>query len=132
MIEYMQIKRRESKFSTLFRHYIRANPPKVTTHYELKQTTSNSLAFDNVESHQLDYCEAIESSAKGVLMRNQGGNGEPDYSFLHNDPVFIVIRYPKLFCAIPLYRFLVEKESRGRKSLTSERARELSTWSVDF
>lgn len=121
------MKKLESKFGTLFRHWIRANPPRETCHFELKQTTKNSIPFSCVEQHQLEYGEAIKDSPKGVLMRNMAGNGEPDYSYLYRDPVYIVICFPGAFYIIPLARFLAEKATSKRKSLTSDRAAVICT-----
>lgn len=126
------MKKREATFGTLFRHWIRANPPKETCHFELKQTTKDSIPFSCVEKGQLEYGEAIKDSPKGVLMRNMGGNGEPDYSYLYRDPVFIVIKYPAFFCIISLASFLAEKEKSTRKSLTVARALEISTHQIEL
>lgn len=126
------MKKREAKFSTTFRHWIRANPPRETCHFEVKQTQKDYISFSCVESQQIEYGEAIRDSAKGVLMRNMAGNGEPDYSYLYRDPVFIVIKYPAAFFIIPLAAFLLEKEISKRRSLTADRAGDICTTRVDF
>ncbi len=120
------MQRRESKFGVLFRHYIRAHPPRVTTHYELKQTTTHSIPFKCYEEHQIVYGDALQRSDKGVLMRNLGGNGEPDYTYSFKDPVVVVIKFPKFFCLIPLDTFIMERKTSTSKSLTASRAMSIS------
>lgn len=116
------MKKREADFGVLFRHWIRANPPRLTCAFELKQTMTDSLLFSSFEDHQVVYAEAVAGSPKGVLMRVQGTNGEPDYLYLYQDPVFVVIKYPHCFCIIPVASFIRERNTSKRKSLTSERA----------
>lgn len=124
------MKKREADFSILFRHWIKKNPPKTTCAFELKQTQRETIPFSCVEEHQIDYCDAIKNSPKGVLIRHQGQNGEPDYLYMYRDPVFIVIKYPECFCIIALGAFMMERSTSKRKSLTMERAREISTETV--
>jgi penicillin-binding protein-related factor A (putative recombinase) len=120
----------ESKAAILFRHWLKANP-QYTCAYELKQTEGDSLPFKAVEQHQLDYLEAINGS-KGVLVRVQGVNGEPDYVYLRNCPACIVIKYPKAFHVLSVNAFLWERENSKRKSLTEERARKIAVQSVEL
>jgi penicillin-binding protein-related factor A (putative recombinase) len=125
-------RKREADFSVTVRHWLKANPFKFTCAFEMKQTTTNSIPFDCVEQHQIEYGEAIKNSPKGVLMRVQGSNGEPDYLYLYRDPVYIVIKYPSVFCFISLDAFLAEKTSSKRKSLTADRARDIAIETVDL
>lgn len=105
---------------------------RTTCAFEMKQTTTDSLPFSSVEDHQLIYAEAVQDSSKGVLVRVQGTNGEPDYIYLYRDPVFIVVKYPDCFSIIPLVAFLAEKKTSSRKSLTSARAREIAQETVEL
>lgn len=104
---------------------------KQTCHFELKQTTTDYISFNCVEPQQINYGDAIQKG-DGIVMRNLGGNGEPDYSFLYKDPVYVTIRYPHFFCLIPLHTFYREKRESDRKSLTSARAREISFLVVEL
>lgn len=124
--------KREVNFSVLFRQWIRRYPPRETAVFELKQTTKDSIPFSCVEDHQLIYNDAILNSPKGVLVRHQGQNGEPDYIYMYRDPVFIVIKYPTFFCFIPLVHFMKEKTVSKRKSLTADRARMICTELVEM
>lgn len=126
------MQKREADFGKLFRHWVRANPLKITCHFELKQTQGDSLPFTSLEDHQVAYNEAIRDSPKGVLMRNVGMNGEPDYTYTYRDPVFVVVKYPACFCIISLGNFVAEKSTSKRKSLTVERAREIAQQVVEL
>lgn len=122
------MKKREANFGTLFRHWVRANPLRETCHFELKQTQKDSIPFNCIEPQQIDFATAIRESPKGILVRNQGGNGEPDYSYFYRDPVYIVIKFPDCFCILSLPSFISERDRSKRKSLTAQRAREIATW----
>lgn len=127
-----QNKKREADFSILFRHWVMANPlslPDACT-FEHKQTTTDSIPFSALEEHQAIYSNAIRNSKKGVLMRMQGVNGEPDYCYYRTKTAFIVIKYPDAFHIITVTNFIHEKETSHRKSLTSARAREISIKSI--
>lgn len=121
----------ETKFSRRFRHWIMANSPRETTHYELKETGGEDyFNFKDYEEHQIVYGMALRDSPKGVLMRNMSGNGEPDYTYAYRDPVCVVIKYPEMFCIIPLAKFMFEATTSKRKSLTSTRAAEIALTTV--
>lgn len=122
----------ESDFSKPFRHWIMANPPKIDCTFELKHTRGKEyLPFSELDESQENYAISISTSPKGVLIRNQGGNGEPDYTYHYKQPAFIVIKYPKGFEVIEIQNFIAERERSGkRKSLTYERAQAISTFSV--
>ena len=118
----------ESDDSVLFRHWIKANP-QFSCSLEMKTTHTDSIAFKEVKQEQLDWGEAI-SGPKGALIRVVGTSGEPDYIWCRNMPAYIVIRYPKSFELISVGTFILEKERSKRKSLTFERAKEISTKSI--
>lgn len=120
------IRNKEAKFGVLFRHWIKANPM-YSGAYELKQTTGNSLPFGVLEDHQAVYLLACKSR-KGVLIRVQGVNGEPDYVYLREAGSWVVIRFKSSFHIIDIEVFLKEKAKSQRKSLISSRAREISTY----
>lgn len=124
--------RRESKSSLLLRHWLRANPMPQSCTFEVKDTCeSSALAFDRVDQAQLDYALAIESD-KGVLLRNQGGSGEPDYTYHRNEPAYICIRYPKAFYLIRVQEFIKERSVSRRKSLMEDRAKLISEVTVNL
>lgn len=122
------MKSREADFGLTFRHWLRAHP-RHSCAFELKQTSGSALPFSALESHQVDYLTAI-NGPKGVLVRVQGVNGEPDYIYLRSFPACVVIKYPKSFHLISIGMFIDEKERSVRKSLTEARAKEISIVSV--
>lgn len=119
-----QIKKREADFGLVFRTWITKHP-QVSSAWELKQTTADSISFSCVEDQQLLWLEAINSS-KGALIRVQGTSGQPDYLYLRNAPAHIFIKFPKVWCAITISTWILEKERSKRKSLTVDRAREIA------
>jgi len=125
------MKRREAKFSILFRHWIMANP-QVSCTFEMKDTRGKDyLPFSEVKEHQIDYGLAIKGQ-HGVLMRVQGINGEPDYSYFRNAPAWVVIKYPKFFCIVDVEKFHEEHIIYKQKSLSIERARRIAREVVDL
>lgn len=124
------MKKREADFGILFRHWIKAHP-QFTAAYELKQTSKDYIPFSCVEDHQIAYLLAIRSD-KGVFIRVQGANGEPDYIYLRNEAAYIVIKYPNSFHLISVDAFLIAKGVSGRKSLTEAKAKEISIRSVNL
>ena len=124
-----QLKRKEAKSSVLFR---RLMPKLESCILEMKDTRGKDyLNFNEVTDDQIAHALMAESD-KGILIRNTGGSGEPDYTYHRNHPAYIVIRFPHCFTLIRIHHFLSEKAESKRKSLTSERAREISTVVVDL
>lgn len=97
--------------------------------FELKQTSSGSISFSCVEEHQCEYLLAIKGD-RGVLIRVQGVNGEPDYIYLRKSRANVVIKFSKSFHLIDIETFLKEKKQSARRSLTEGRAAEISIISV--
>lgn len=126
-----QLKRREADFGIQLRRWIEKHPLPASGPLELKQSTLNSIPFSCIEPQQIAWLKGAKS-AKGVLIRNMGGSGEPDYSYYRNAPAWVVIRYPSSFHVIDIEAFLMEKERSGRKSLTYLRAKAISTWDVEY
>lgn len=124
------MKNTEAKFGILFRHYLKANP-QITTAFELKQSSTDSISFSALEEHQSIYLQAIKSK-KGVLVRVQGVNGEPDYIYLRNSPACVVVKFPSEFSIIDITTWLAEQKRSKRKSLTVQRAREISINTVSL
>lgn len=128
------MKKREAAFQTLFRHWVRSKPSLPTGAYELKQTTTDSIPFSDVQLHQLAALEAAQSGT-GILYKipdDSRGVKPFDMVYLQSSTAWIVIRFPKFFCVISLESFEIEKSRSERKSLTSDRARAVSTWCTDL
>lgn len=124
--------KREAKFGTVFRHWLKARPG-YSAAYELKQTRTNSLAFSAVQEHQLLGLKAAKG--EGILYKapdDSAGHKPFDFFYLRHAYAYVVIKYPKCFVLIDVETFIYEKTISGRKSLTSQRARELGTTCVDL
>lgn len=120
--------KREANFTTTFRHWLRANP-RPSAAFELKQTTSDSLPFGAVQPHQLDALEAARGNT-GLLYKapdDSRGIKPCDLLYLRFSEAFVVIKYPNCFVLIDNRVFTEEMKSSKRRSLTSSRAKEIST-----
>ncbi len=124
--------KREAQFQTLFRHWLKANP-QPTAAYELKQTTTDSIPFSDVQPHQIDALMAAKHGALLHKIDDSGRGIKPfDMVYLHIVDAWIVIRYPKCFCIIDVDRFIGERKRSSRKSLISERAREIAHVTIEL
>lgn len=123
--------KQESKFSILFRHWIKSNP-QISGSYEMKDSKGKDyINFSEITEDQINYALSINSN-KGTLIRVQAINGgEPDYVYFRNAPAYIVINYIKTFSIISIGTFLLEKQRSKRKSLTEQRASEISIKTVN-
>jgi len=116
--------KREAKFQTFFNHWLKEvrkeifvfklpdcgfqNPFDVFSvsanglfsAWELKQTQTNSLPFLSVAPHQINALSIVKG--------------------------YVVIKYPDFFCSIGINNFVKQEKESNRKSLTSERAKEIA------
>lgn len=122
-----QIKKREAKFGIELRRWLEKNGGESCV-FELKQTTTSSISFSCLKGGQIPWLKQAKGP-KGILLKNPGGNGEPDYSYHRDSFAWVVIRYPKSFCIIDIDVFLTEKMNSKRKSLILDRAHAIATYS---
>lgn len=128
--------KREAKFTQLFRHWLKANTNKFgsSVAFELKQTTSNRIPFSDIQEHQIN--ALLASRGRGGLLYKAPDDSRGikpfDLFFLKNAAAFVVIRYPNCFTIIEVATFKAEQLLSKRRSLTSERAREISTVTVEL
>ena len=121
--------KRESKFALRFRHWLKAQKLDFSATFELKDCSDKkSFAFAEFKEAQENWALAI-SEGKGVLMRQMGGNGEPDYTYHYKDPAFIVINFIEGFTIISIQNLIRERDTCTRKSLTYERAKAICSFS---
>jgi penicillin-binding protein-related factor A (putative recombinase) len=120
-----QNEKKEADFGLVFRHWIEENKMD-TCAFELKHTRGeDSLPFREVKAEQIAYATEIESD-EGCLIRVIGHNGEPDYIYMRKEPAYFLIRYQEFYCIVRRSSFLEERNTSTRKSLTSDRAREIA------
>lgn len=124
-----QNKKEESDFGLVFRKWWEKK--RLPGEFELKDSRGQkSIAFSEFH-HDQEVIANLAISRKGVLLRREFGTaGAADYSGLVETPYWIVIRYPKSFHIISYETFILERSRGKRKSLTEERALQISTWSV--
>lgn len=125
-----QHKKKEADFGVRLKKWFEDNAlTRITSAIEIKQTETDSIPFSCVSDKQTAFALRIQSD-KGVWIRVQGTNGEPDYIWLKEELSLITIKFPKSFHLIPINNFLHEKETSKRKSLTEKRASEIAIKSV--
>jgi len=118
---------KESKFGLRVRAWLMANPQYACA-IETKDTRDKDLFyFREWGIEQEQNAEAIMHGKKGVLIRTDGVKGLPDYVYLKNTVYFVTIKYPKGFVFISADAMKWEMENSKRKSLTWERAKDIST-----
>ena len=124
-------KKDEAELGLKFRKWVFANESLFAGSYELKDSRGKDyISFSEITEDQVDSALRTMSS-KGNLIRIVSGSvGSPDYVLLKNMPAYVVIKYPKGCYLIGIETLLLEKERSKRKSLTEERAKEISIKSV--
>lgn len=125
------MKKREADFGVLFRHWLKVHKMHNAA-FELKQTTSDRLPFSSLAEHQIIGLLAAKNDS-GILYKapDDSRSVKPfDYFYLRNALAFVVIRYPKTAEIIDIEAFIMERDRTIAKSLTSERAKAISTISI--
>lgn len=118
--------KREANFNTTFNHWLK-NVYKKTGAFELKQTKTNSIAFNSVVPHQE---KALFNTKNNILVYkipDMGFQNPFDCFSLFRVDAFVVIKYPDYFCLIDINDWIQEIKISDRKSLTSNRAKEIAT-----
>jgi len=119
----------EAKCQTKFNHWVK-NVFKKTAAFELKQTQTDSLPFSDVKPHQVDALLAVREGNFVWKIPDAGFQNPFDSFSMYNEQAYVVIFFKKSFEMIPITGFVLERERSKRKSLTYERAKEISTISV--
>lgn len=115
----------EASFNTEFNHWLK-NVWKKTGAFELKYTKTDSLPFRSVQPHQLAALIAVRKQTFVFKIPDAGWQNPFDCFCLRKEPAYVVIKYPEFFCLIHTSIFAWEKDHSKRKSLTSERARQIA------
>ena len=123
--------KREAKANTLFNHWLK-NVHKKSGAFELKQTTGDSIPFDAVAPHQIAALEAVVHGVLVYKIPDVGYQNPFDCMCFAGLPAYVVFKFPKSFELVSIDTFLLEKSRSKRKSLTYERAKAISTISIDL
>ena len=119
------MQKHESKNQVIFNHWLK-NVFKQTGVFELKQTQTDSIPFSAVVPHQIEALLAVREGRFVWKIPDAGFQNPFDCFSMVNEQAYVVIFYPKAFILIPILVFIQEKQRSKRKSLTYERALEIS------
>lgn len=99
--------------------------------YEMKDTRgTDSFRFDELSEEQELFGKACGTD-KGVLIRIEHGTpGAPDYVGFKNTVSYVVIKFRSGFEVITIDNFLHARDTCGRKSLTANMARHISSITI--
>lgn len=128
--KYIYMKR-EAAFNTTFNHWLKAKWKK-TGAFELKFAKGNSVPFSAVVPHQVAALSAARNSVLVYKIPDAGYQNPFDAFCLSGTEAYVVIRYPDFFCLIDINDWTNEASKSTRRSLTAERAKEISTVVVDL
>lgn len=117
---------KERDFQTTFNHWLKVIHKK-TGAFELKQTKGNALPFNAVVPHQVQALLQVKNGTFVYKIVDCGYQNPFDCFSMVNEDAFVVIKYPKFFCLIDILDWCNEVKRIDRKSLTSDRAKEIAT-----
>lgn len=119
--------KKEADFSILLRSYLRAHPLPVSCPLEVKDTRGKpSFNYNELKEEQINNALASKSDKGNLIRVSTGTIGAPDYCYYRNSPAYVVIKYPSGFVIVDIETFILERDTSRRKSLTWERAQEIS------
>jgi len=122
-----KLNKREANWTTSFlKKWVLEESTLPSGPIEVKQTTINNIPF-RVVTQLNDLLQCM--SAKGFWYKHPdtGMANKFDVTFYRNSPAWIIIKYPKGFVVISASAMKWEMENSKRKSLTWERAKDIST-----
>ncbi len=122
-------KKKEANAGLKFRAWIEKNP-QISGAFELKQCT-DSLPFDAVTEHQI--AALLKTKRDALLYKapdDSRGLKPYDYFYIRKGCAFVVIKFKRSFECIDIDTFILEKKRSQRKSLTYQRAKEISSISI--
>lgn len=122
---------RESKFTILFRHWLRANP-RYSAAFELKQTQRDYISFNAVQPHQIAALMAVQNQGLLYKISDETRGFKPfDLFYMRNEEAYVVIKYPLGFVLVDVGVFVEEKKKNKKKSLKWKRAKEIAAEVVE-
>lgn len=127
-----QNKQAEADFGLKLRAWLKSHTPKFTScTFETKDSRGKDyINFSEITPKQIAHALATGSDEGDLIRVSSGTEGAADYNYHRNDPAYIVIHYPKNSEVITIQNFLHERDTNKRKSLTSERAKAISSVSI--
>lgn len=122
-------KREASWTTTVFRKWLEQKG--MTGVFEIKYSTGESLPFDAVKDHQVWNLLKVRHQTFVYKIPDLGEKAPFDMFSMKEMPAYVVIKYPKGVAIIPIDIWCSESSRSKRRSLTWERAKELSTVEFD-
>lgn len=93
----------------------------------------NSIAFNALETHQRDALMAVTGT--GITFKIPDGAYQKlpfDLFGIAKARAFVAVRFPDFIAIIEIQKWCIEEMKSSRKSLTSDRARELAYDVIEF
>lgn len=132
------IKKHEQSFCTVYQQWLMARGAKHNVQsapWEAKHSRGkDSIPFADVPQHQRDALFACTTD-RGFCYKisDQSAGTKPyDGIFYRNAPAYLVFAYVNKFYIISIHNFLHEEKTSKRKSLTEDRAKEISILSDSY
>lgn len=123
-----QLKKKEANWTTTFlKKWVLEESTLPSGPIEVKQTPIDYISFSAVSEEQLsDLLACTTKKGHWWKVADMGRKNDFDVVFYRNSPAWIIIKYPKGFVVIGAETYKMEMERSTRKSLTWERAKEIS------
>lgn len=117
--------KREANFQTTFNHWLK-NVYRKTAAFELKQCEI-SLPYSAVVEHQRQALLQVRHGTLVYKIPDVGFQNPFDCVCITEMPAYVVIKFKKGVCIIPIDTFLLAEKRSKRKSITFDEASKLST-----
>jgi hypothetical protein len=127
----------EAKFCSIYQQWVRAGGYKriQTAPWEAKHSRgTDSIPFSEVpesERNALFQCTTEKGYIYKISDMSAGSKGFDGF-FFKNSPAYLIFAYTKTFYIISIHNFLNEVKISKRKSLTEQRAKEISILSNPY
>ena len=95
--------------------------------FEIKYAKKDYLNFNEVKPHQVANLLKVRHETFYHKIPDMGDKNPFDGISLTQQPAYVVIKYPTTVAIIPIDVFVLESKRSKRRSLTAERAMEIST-----
>ena len=123
-----KLNKKEANWTTNFlKNWVLVHSNLPSGPIEVKQTTKDYLSFSSVsEAQRRDLLACTTPKGHWWKVADMGRKNDFDVVFYRNSPAWIIIKYPKGFVVIGIVTYIMEMNRSERKSLTWERAVEVS------
>lgn len=120
------LNKKEASFTTIFNRWLKEKY-KRTGVFEIKVTKTNTLPYSAVVDHQRRNLLTVRHNTFVFKIPDMGEKCPFDVVCYTQQPAYVVIKFKKGVCIIPIDTFLLAEQRSKRKSITYEEAVKLST-----